>query len=170
MKRSTSIAALGLAAALSLCVAVGARATESAATPPNAMFVHGYNLCKVTTLAALSKTTGKKFTVAHNHKSFCDFASADDNYVLQVDVHPLGYTEYGAYPIGKRPSGDVNSRISVPGASKAILVTHSHALTGRYAKDVLAVFPQGVVSVSLIFNTPLSTSTAIAITRLVTHT
>lgn len=158
------------AAAVALGVTVGTGAAATGASPPSAMFVHGYNLCKVTTLTALRKTTGKKFTKANNHKSFCDFASGDDAYVIMVDVHPLGYTEYGAYPIGKQSNGDVNSRISVPGASKAILVTHSHALTGRYAKDVLAVYPQGVVSVSLVYQTPLPTSTAVAVTRLVTHT
>jgi len=157
------------AAAFALTVA-GPGAARAAASPPDAMFVHGYNLCKVTTLTALNKTTGKKFTKATNYKSFCIWSSGDGNYALQVDVHPLGYTEYGAYPIGKRPSGDVNSMISVPGASKAILVTHSHALTGRYARDVLGVYPQGVVSVSLIYATPLPTSTAVAVTRLVTHT
>lgn len=168
MKRSISAVIAAAVAALGLTAGAGAAATGT--SPPSAMFVHGYNLCKVTSLAALNKATGRKFTKATNHKSFCNWASVNDDDVLQLDVHPLGYTEYGAYPVGKRPNGDVNSLISVAGASKAVLVTHSHALTGRYAKDILAVYPQGVVSVALVSSTPLSTKSMVAATRLVTHT
>lgn len=150
-KRTVLTHAIRLGAAIVVAAVAGAgTATAATPRPPDAMFVNGYNKCKLTTLAALSKATGKVFTKAKFSGKWCQWTSADAHYVIQVDTHPLGYTEYGAYPIGKRPGGDVNSLINVPRASKAMLVTHSHALTGRYAKDVLAVYPQGVVSVSLL--------------------
>ena len=72
--------------------------------------------------------------------------------------------------IGRHTNGDVAKPIGVPGASKAVLETFSHANTGRYAKDLLAVYPQGVVQVSVNYSTLLSDKTMVAVVRLLTHT
>ena len=133
------------------------------------MFRSGYNKCKLATPAALSKTTAKKFVAAKFDGKTCTWSSGDGKFVL-VDTHPGGYLDFMGPTIGKQPNGDVTKAIRVPGASKALLETFSHANTPRYAKDLLAVYPQGVVQVSVNYATPLPDKTVIAITRLVTHT
>jgi hypothetical protein len=60
---SSHQAAIAVATAIALTGTAIADA-KNAAAPPGAMLVHGYNLCKVTNLAALSKATGKNFTKA----------------------------------------------------------------------------------------------------------
>ena len=71
--------------------------------------------------------------------------------------------------IGKH-AGEVVKRITVPGASKAVLDTHSYANTHRYQKDLFAVYPQGVVQVSMDYSTALPDSALVAVMRLLTHT
>jgi hypothetical protein len=161
-------AAIVVAIAIGFIVTVTAAA--AAAGPPDAMFVHGYNLCKVTSLAALNKATGKNFTKATNHKSFCIWSSGRGKYSIQVDTHPAGYIEFLGPTLGRHANGDVARAIAVPGASKAVLETFSHANTGRYAKDLFAAYPQGVVQVGLNYSTTLSDKVAVAVLRLVTHT
>jgi hypothetical protein len=170
MKSSISVGAFAVAVALSLTAALGAGATRSVAAPPSAMFKSGYNKCKLATPAALSKTTAKKFVKAKFDGKTCTWSSSDGNYVVLVDTHPAGYLEFLGPTIGKSANGDVTKLIRVPGASKAVLETFSHANTHRYAKDLFAVYPQGVVQVSINYSTALPDKTVVAVTRLVTHT
>ena len=89
---------------------------------------------------------------------------------MLVDTHPSGYIELLGPSLGKHPNGDAAMLVSLPGATKAVLETFSHKNTGRYAKDLLAAYPHGVVQVSLNFSIPLSDETTIAVERLLSHT
>ena len=60
--------------------------------------------------------------------------------------------------------------IAVPGASKALLDTHAYKNTRRYQKDLFAVYPQGIVQVSMDYSTALPDSRLIAVMRLVART
>ena len=156
-----------LAAAL---VLLPAAASTAAAAPPAALFKSGYNKCKVASLAAVNKTTGKKFAKAKFDGKTCTWSSSDGNYVILVDTHPAaGYLEAFVPPVGKS-ANDVVKRVAVPGASKALLDTHSFKNTRRYQKDLFAVYPQGIVQVSMDYSTALPDSRLIAVMRLVTRT
>lgn len=157
--------------AATLVVSAPAAASNStAAAPPAAMFKHGYNKCKLASLAALSKTTGKKFAQAKFDGKTCTWSSGDGNYVILLDTHPTaGYLEYFVPSVG-RHANEVVKRVTVPGASKALLDTHSFKNTHRYQKDLFAVYAQGIVQVSMDYSTALPDSALIAVMRLVTHT
>lgn len=171
MRSITSFGAIVGLVALVVSASAGAGVeTRSAAAPPSAMFKSGYNKCKLATPVALSKTTAKKFVAAKFDGKTCTWSSGDGKYVVLVDTHPAGYIELMGTPIGKQANGDVVKAIRVPGGSKAVLETFSHANSGRYAKDLLAAYAQGVVQVSVNYATPLPDKTVIAITRLITHT
>ena len=169
MRSTAFIAALATAVALSLSAA-GAGAATLATTPTSVMFKSGYNKCKLTTLAALNRATARKFASARFDGKTCTWSSSDGNYTVLVDTHPAGYVELLGPKIGRHTNGDVAKLIGVPGASRAVLETFSHANTGRYAKDLLAVYPQGVVQVSVNYSTLLSDKTMVAVVRLLTHT
>jgi hypothetical protein len=165
-----STASVGAVAFLVVFVFAGAGVAALVRSPPSAMFKSGYNKCKLSTVAALSKTAGKKLVKATFDGKTCTWSSSDGNATILVDTHPAGYLEFLGPALGKHANGDVVKAITVPGASKAVLETFSHANTGRYAKDILAVYPQGVVQVSVNYSTALSARTVIAVTRLLTHT
>jgi hypothetical protein len=158
-----------IAAALVLSASVGAAPrTATATAPPSAMFKSGYNKCKLASLAAINKTTGKKFAKGTFDGKTCTWSNSDGNYVILVDTHPAEYLLV-VPPIGKHP-GEVVKRATVPGASKAVLDTHSYANTHRYQKDLFAVYAQGVVQVSMDYSTALPDAALVAVMRLVTHT
>jgi hypothetical protein len=169
LKRAILVAGVSLAG-IALAGHVGAEAARTAALPPDAAFKAGYNKCKLATPAALSQTAGKQFATARFDGKTCTWSSSDGNYVVLVDTHPAGYIELLGPSLGKHPNGDTARLVSLPGATKAVLETFSHKNTGRYAKDLLAAYPQGVVQVSLNFSTALSDKTTIAVARLLTHT
>jgi hypothetical protein len=150
-------------------VAAAAVDASSAAVPPNTMFKSGYNKCKVASLAAVDKTTGKKFAKAKFDGKTCTWSSTDGGYVILLDTHPTaGYLEYFVPSVG-RHAAEVVKRVTVPGASKALLDTHAYKNTHRYQKDLFAVYPQGIVQVSMDYSTALPDSVLIAVMRLLTH-
>jgi hypothetical protein len=151
-------------------VGVWVSTAGAAASPPDAMFRSGYDKCKLVTIGALGKTAGKKLAKARFDGKICTWSSGDGSVTILVDTHPAGYLELLGPSLGRHANGDVAKLIVVPGASKAVLETFSHANTGRYAKDILAVYPQGVVQVSLNYATAVTDKTAIALVRLLTHT
>lgn len=161
-----SFVAAVLVLALTAAAAVGA---SNAAAPPDAMFKSGYNKCKLASLATVNKTTGKKFAKAKFDGKTCTWSSSDGAYGILVDTHPTaGYLEYFVPSVGKH-AAEVVKRVSVPGASKALLDTHSFKNTHRYQKDLFAVYPQGIVQVSMDYATALPDSMLIAVMRLMTH-
>lgn len=132
---------------------------------PSPLFRHGYNLCKAASLAAINKAAGRSFSPGSFDGSACTWASSDGNYVIMLSTHPAAYA-VTLRLLGKR--GDKVSSVKVPGASRAVLDALPFAKTGRYAKDLFAVYPQGVVQVSMNYKTRLADSKVIAIMRLVT--
>jgi hypothetical protein len=134
---------------------------------PNAIFAAGYNKCKLASVAAMTKAAGKPYARAKFDGKSCTWSSADGNYVVLVDSHPTGYLDMMVLPPGKHGS-EVVTAVRVAGASKAVIDTHSHALTGRYAKDLFASYPSGDVQVSMNYSTKLSDAAVLAVLRLVT--
>ena len=157
-----------VASALVLSVSVGAAVSAAAKAPPAKMFQSGYNKCKLASLAAINMTTGKKFAKGTFDGKTCTWSSSDGNYVILIDTHPSGYLLV-VPSVGTHP-GEVVKRITIRGASKAVLETHSFANTHRYQKDLFAEFPQGVVQVSMDYSTALPDSKLVAVLKLVTHT
>lgn len=170
MKPVITVIAIAAVTALAASTVGAAVKAPVAPMPPSAMFKSGYNKCKLATLAALNKTTGKKLVKAKFDGKTCTWSSSDGNYVILVDTHPAGYLEFLGPTLGKSPNGDVAARVTVPGASKAVLRTHAYANTHRCQKDLFAVYPQGVVQVSMDYPTALPTRTIVAVERLLTHT
>ena len=170
MKPVITLMAIAAVTILAAPTVEAAAKAALAPTPPSAMFKSGFNKCKLATLAAINTTTGKKFAKAKFDGKSCTWSSSDGNYVILLDTHPTGYLEFLGPPIGKSANGDVTTRITVRGASKAVLDTHSFANTHRYQKDLFAVYPQGVVQVSVDYSTTLPNSTIVAVERLLTHT
>ena len=168
--RSALVRALaGALAAVSLAL-IGVAGVAAAPPPPGAIFKSGYNKCKVASLTSINKTTGKKFAKAKFDGKTCTWSSSDGNYVILLDTHPTaGYLESFVPPVGKH-ANEVVKRVTVPGASKALLDTHSFKNTRRYQKDLFAVYPQGIVQVSMDYATALPDSRLIAVMRLVTRT
>lgn len=158
-----------VASAVFLSVPIGAPGSAAAAkAPPNAMFKKGYNKCKLASLAAINRTTGKKFAKAKFDGKTCTWSSSDGNFVILLDTHPVGYLlvvpAVGTYP------SEVVKAVTIRGASKALLDTHSYANTRRYQKDLFAEFPQGVVQVSMDYSTALPDAKLVAVLKLVTRT
>ena len=84
-------AILVIAAALVLSAPAGATTSAAAApAPPAAMFKSGYNKCKLASLAAVNKATGKTFAKGTFDGKTCTWSSSDGNYVILVDTHPAG--------------------------------------------------------------------------------
>lgn len=163
------IAAVILAA--SVGAAAAARSDSVASGPPASMFKTGYNKCKLASLTAMSKAAGRIYAKTTFDGKTCTWSSADGNYVILLDTHPAAYVAVLRLVLsdsGKR--GDKASSVSVPGASKAVLDVFPYAKTRRYAKDLFAVYPQGVVQVSMNSLTSLPTARLIAVMRLVTRT
>jgi hypothetical protein len=158
---------LCLTSSLVIACAVAAAA---AAAPPPTLFTRGYDKCKATTLTALSKTTGVKYTRAKFSGKQCIWANADGSDTIVFDTHPAGYLEYMVPKPGKEPNGDVTRRAAVAGASKALLTTHSFAATNRHNKDLFAEYASGVVQVSMSYADPLPDARVLAVMRLLTHT
>jgi hypothetical protein len=159
---------LCLTASLALALIVVAVAV--AAVPSPALFKSGYDKCKITTLSALSKTTGVKFTKAKFYGKQCIWSNADGSDTIVFDTHPAGYLEYMVPKPGREANGDATRRVAVPGASKALLETHSFAATKRHNKDLFAAYAPGVVQVSMSYVDSLPDARVIAVMRLLTHT
>ena len=170
MKPVITLIAIAAVTAFAASTVGAALNAPLASAPPSAMFKSGYNKCKLATLAALNKTAGKTLAKAKFDGKTCTWSSSDGSYVILIDTHPAGYLEFLGPTLGKSPNGDVAARIAVPGASKAVLQTHAYANTHRYQKDLLAVYPQGVVQVSMDYATALPTRTIVAVEKLLTHT
>ena len=170
MRRASDLIPALLTAALALAAPVGAvaapRATSRAVAPPSTLFRSGYNLCKAASVAAIGKAGGRSFSAGTFDGSACTWASTDGNYVVMLSTHPAAYTAVLGL-LGRH--GDKASPVKVPGASKAVLDVHPFAKTRRYAKDLFAVYPQGVVQVSMDYTTRLPASRLIAVMRLVTR-
>jgi len=138
--------------------------------PPAGLFKSGYDKCKVAGLAAVAKAAGVKLAKGKFSGKQCSWSTADGRASIVFDTHPTGYMEYLVPKPGKEANGDVTRKISVPGATKALLDTHSFALTGRHVKDLFAQYAPGVVQVSLNYAGPLSDARCVAVLRLLTHT
>jgi hypothetical protein len=134
------------------------------------MFKPGYDKCKLASTAAISRSAGRTFTDARFDGKTCTWSSSDGSSVLLVDTHPSGYLDLMVPAPGHHPDGEIVKRVSVPHAQKAVLVTHPHASTNRYAKDLFAAYAAGVVQVSMDDATPLPDSALVAVMRLVTRT
>jgi azurin len=98
----------------------------------------------------------------------CTWSSADGGSVIVLDTHPAVYMDYLAPKVGKDANGNVTKRIAVPGTKKALVETHSFALTHRHQKDLLALYAAGVVQVSMDYTGALSDARVIAVLRLFT--
>ncbi len=142
-------------------------ASRQEAGGPSAIFTSGYNKCKLASAAAMTKAAGKPLTAGKFDGKTCRWASADGNYGVLVDSHPTGYLEMMVQAPGKHGS-DIVTAVRVAGSSKTWIVTHSHALTGSYNKDLFAQYPQGVVQVSMNYTTALSNAAVLGVLRLVT--
>ena len=153
-----------------LALALALTASVSAAAPPSKLFVHGYNLCRTTSLETMTTVAKRHFVTARFDGATCTWSTGDGNATILIDVHPSSYLDYLAPPVGRHANGDVVRRIKVPGATKGLLETFSHANTARYAKDLFAAYPGGVVQVSVNYATPVSDALVVAVMRLVTHT
>ena len=158
----------GVAAAMPLTASAAPLVASRPAGPPTTIFRSGYDKCKLASVAAISKAAGKPYSKGSFDGKTCTWSSADGNYVVLVDAHPSGYLELMVPSIGKHAGGEQVTAVRVPGASRALIDTHPYASTHRYQKDLFAVFPQGVVQVSLDYSTKLQNSALIAVMRLVT--
>jgi hypothetical protein len=161
MRAVRSISTLAAAALLT--------AAPAAAAPPSTLFKSGYDKCKLASLPAIEKAAGKTVAKGRFDGKVCTWSSSDGNYVILLDSHPAGYLEVMVPSPGKH-SGEVVKAVKVSGASKALLDTHSYANTHRHQKDLFAVYPQGVVQVSMDYSTALPDATLVAVMRLVTRT
>jgi hypothetical protein len=157
------------AAAMPLTASAAPLSLSHPAGPPTTIFKSGYDKCKLASVAAISRAAGKPYSKGRFDGKTCTWSSADGNYVVLVDAHPSGYLELMVPSIGKHRGGEQVKAVSVPGASKALIDTHSYANTHRYQKDLFAAFPSGVVQVSLDYSTKLPDSALIAVMRLVTR-
>jgi hypothetical protein len=81
------------------------------------------------------------------------WSNSDGSYVILLDTHPAGYLDFMVPSIGRHTDGEVVKAVSLPGASKAVLDTHSYAKTHRYEKGLLPRYPQGVVQVTMNYAT-----------------
>jgi hypothetical protein len=172
MKQARTLVPFLMTAAVlaSPLAASGAAGSASGARgQPGGIFKSGDDKCKLASVAAISKAAGERYTKGSFDGKTCTWSSADGNYVIVVDSHPSGYVELMVPSIGNHPGGEQVRAVGVAGASKAVLDTHPYAKTHRYQKDLYAVYPQGVVQVSLDYATKLPDSALFAVLRLVAH-
>jgi len=154
--------------ALALALAVAVRAAAQAAGPPTAMFKTGFNLCKLAKLPAVEKAAGATLSTAKFDGKFCNWSSSDDAYTVMVTAHPSAWTAMLDLLGGQK--GEKISNVTVPGASRGVLDTFPYAKTHRYASDLYAVYPQGVVQVSFNYAKSFPPAQMIAVMRLLTGT
>ena len=146
-------------------VAAAASAASAASGPPSALFKKpAVNLCRLASLAEISKATGKTIGSCRLSGNTTSWYSSDGNWEIDLFAQALS----GVPPIGKHVNGYVK-RVSVARASKAVLDTWSHGV-GRYEKHLFAVYPKGVVGLDMVsYSTAIPDAALIAVVRLVTR-
>jgi hypothetical protein len=167
-----SLTFLAVALAIQPVDAAGARLANAAA-PPAALFKPGYNLCKLATLPALEKAAGATLAAGSFDGKFCNWSSNDGKYTVMVTTHPGAWVaelDVLVQTGGSGQKGEKVSNLKVPGASRGALDAFPYVQTHRYASDLYAVYPQGIVQVSFNYATNFPLARMINVMRLLTGT
>ena len=159
-----TFAATVLILAAPVGTAAAAISTSAASGPPSALFKKpAVELCKLASLAEMSKAAGKTIGSCRLSGNTTSWYSSDGNW--EIDL--FAQTPSGVPPLGKHANGNVK-RVSVPG-SKAVLDTWSHGVA-RYEKHLFATYPRGVVGLDMVsYSTAIPDAALIAVIRLVTR-
>jgi hypothetical protein len=170
LRRSLILVAVALA--IQPATAASARVSNAAAPPP-AIFKPSYNLCKLATLPALEAAAGATLSAGSFDGKFCNWSSSDGNDTVMVTTHPGAWVaelDVLVQTGGSGQKGEKVSNLKVPGASRGVLDAFPYAQTHRYASDLYAVYPQGVVQVSFNYAKSFPIARMIAVMRLLTGT
>jgi hypothetical protein len=166
-----SLILLTVALTIELMAAASARVSNAVA-PQAPVFKPGYNLCKLATLPALEKAAGATLSAGSFDGKFCNWSS-DGSYTVMVTTHPGAWVaelDVLVQTGGSGQKGEKVSNLKVPGASRGVLDAFPYAQTHRYASDLYAVYPQGVVQVSFNYAKSFPLARMINVMRLLTGT
>jgi hypothetical protein len=141
-----------------------AAAALGSAGPPAALFRQGYDLCRAVPLAALRAAGGQHYRAGLLAGGVCTWERADLKAGVSLSTHPPAAAADLVRSLVSQPAFHPQ-RVTVPGASKAVLVTIP---SGRQpAKDLVAVFKRGVVQVNMTAPGKLPASRLLAVMKLV---
>jgi opacity protein-like surface antigen len=136
-----------VAVAAMLPTAVAAAATQ----PPSALFRPGYNLCHAVSLASIRKAGGEHYKRGVFLHNACTWERSDLTAGIVLSTHPtkVGRALMRMFKAQSGKQHIVARTVSVPQASKALLVTLPSGTSSGHTKYLFAEYPRGVIQVNM---------------------
>ena len=146
-----------------------ARPASRLAGPPATFFSQGHNLCRAASLAAVRKAGGQHYKAGLFAGRVCNWERSDLKAGITLSTHPpaIGATLMRQFLSESGSNGITAKSLSIPGASKAVLVTLPAPTPGQVSKDLFATYSHGVVQVNMTAPGSLPDSRLIAVMRLI---
>ena len=153
---------------MALVVVAFLAGTAQAAGPRGVLFTKGYNLCHAASLAAVRTAAGQPYRAGIFANGVCTWGRADLQAGATLSTHPpaAGASLMKSFLDQNGRNGIKARRISVPGASKAVLVTMP-SQPGHTARDLFAAYRQGTIQVNLTAPGSVAQSRLVALMQLV---
>lgn len=147
--------------------AVVVLALVAGAGPRSALFAKDYNLCHAAKLAAVRKASGQPFRAGTFANHVCTWDRADLQGGATLSTHPpaTGTSLMRSFLSQSGKRGFTAKRITVPGASKALLVTMP-AQPGHSTKYLFAAYKPGTIQVNLTVRGNVAPARLVALMRL----
>ena len=165
MSRRSRLAAL----TASLAVALATATAPATAASPGALFAKGFNTCKAVPLAAIQKAGGQKYGAGVFQVSVCTWKTSGAKAEITLSTYPtsIGTMTMNTILTLNGKGGNKAVKVSVPGASKAVLET-TPPQNGEVHKALFVLFPKGVLSVSMTSPGSLADSRPFAVVKALT--
>jgi hypothetical protein len=122
----------------------------AAAGPRSELFAKNYNLCHAASLAAVRKAGEQPYRAGLFANHVCTWNRADLQAGATLSTHPaaVGASLMHGFLSQSGKQGITAKRITVPGASKAVLVTLP-SQPGHTTKNLFAAYRQGTIQVNV---------------------
>lgn len=171
MRSRTSPAAASLAASAAVALALGLTAAAASPAPPSRVFRQGYDLCRATSLRAVREAGAQRYTAGRFVSGACDWVRADLRAGLSVSAHPVRVGSTLLHDFAEQNGlGGVQVRgARIAGARRAILVRLPPSEPGQASKDLLALYPNGLLQVNMTAPGSLPAARLVAVLALFAH-
>lgn len=142
--------ALGVAAIVAAAV-VPATGAAANAQPSNALFRPGYDLCRAASLASIRKAGGEHYKPGVFLHGACTWERSDLAAGIVLSTHPtrVGRALMRMFKAQSGKQHVVARTISIPRASKALLVTLPSGTSAARSKYLFAAYPRGVIQLNM---------------------
>ena len=146
---------------------------HATAAPPPTLFEKGYDLCKAAPLAAIEKTAVQQYKPGAFFYGVCNWERSDLKAGITLSTHTAtdGAALMKNFLAKNNKNGIEATRVSIPGASRAVLATIPTASNlDEVSKELFATYARGTIQVNMTAPGGLPNARLIAMMELIART